>query len=182
MVIHVHFNPPRLEAWTRVLFYSLGTRLQNLNTRGRTGGEEGGWEGCQKKRGAPPSSSNINITTTNTVGNKEQITSDMNSLIPKISIEFRVMALKVIAHGDSFRRWEQHIYTKENTVYRQYSHQKWNHRKFLPRWMAGKDLSCNQLFWPQGRPGMSDVNPLPGTLGLSFDSPGLSYLLSSSST
>ena len=64
----------------------------------------------KKKKGAPPSSSNINITTTNTVGNKGQITSDINSLIPKISAEFRVTALKVIAPGDSFRRWEQHIY------------------------------------------------------------------------
>ena len=58
----------------------------------------------------PPPSGNVNITNTNTVGNKGQIISDINSLIPKISIEFRVMALKVIAHGDSFWRREQHIY------------------------------------------------------------------------
>ena len=89
----------------------------------------------EEEKSVPPPSGDINITTTNTVGNKGQITSDINSLIPKISVEFRIMALKVIAHGDSFRRREQHIYiyTKENIVYRPYSHQKCNHRKCLPR-------------------------------------------------
>ena len=53
----------------------------------------------------------------------------------------------------------------------------WWQKQHTPHWMGGPCSEVHLHGTPEGRPGMSDVSPLSGISGLSFDSTLLSPLL-----